>query len=138
MFASRQCALFVDESGTAIGRYAKDMGVLATQSRHFGHKSHFITQRASMLDPTIRDQCDTLFVFRVGKRDSDTLAEEFGYSIIKDAHNLEKGHCFKLSRFSAPQKIDVFNRKIVYEKNEKPRIMKTTLPKSEEKELQDE
>jgi DNA helicase HerA-like ATPase len=108
MYASRSCALFIDESGASIGRYAGPMAVVATQSRHFGHKAHFITQRAVQLDRTIRDQCSTLFVFRVGKKDADTLAEEFGYDELKTCNELAQGECFKVSRFSAPEKFSVF------------------------------
>lgn len=108
MYKSRQCALFVDESGAAIGRYAGPMAVVATQSRHFGHKAHFFTQRGAQLDRTVRDQCSILFVFRVGKMDAKILSEEFGYSELMQANELRPGECFKVTRFSAPVKINVF------------------------------
>lgn len=108
VYRSQSCALFIDESGTAIGRYAGPMQVLATQSRHFGHRAYFITQRASQLDRTVRDQCETLFLFRVGKMDGDTMAEEFGYPELKQANILGKGECFRLGRFNRPEKISVF------------------------------
>lgn len=108
MYGSRTCALFVDESGAAIGRYAGAMAVVATQSRHFGHKAHFFTQRGAQLDPTIRDQCSTLFIFRVGHNDAKTFSEEFGYKELRDAHSLERGEAFKVTRFSAPEKIKLF------------------------------
>ena len=109
MYASRKCALFIDESGAAIGRYAGPMAVVATQSRHFGHKAHFITQRAVQLDRTIRDQCTDLFIFRVGHTDAKTLSEEFAYPEIKNANQLNAGECYKIGRFSAPVKLNVFS-----------------------------
>lgn len=108
MYECRSCALFVDESGAAIGRYAGEMQKLATQSRHFGHKAHFITQRGAQLDRTVRDQCSTLFVFRTGATDAKTFAEEFGYAELSTANQLQKGEAFKVTRFSAPEKINVF------------------------------
>lgn len=108
MYSSRQCALFVDESGDAIGRYAGPMAKLATQSRHFGHKAHFLTQRSVLLDRTIRDQCSTLFIFRVGKRDADTLAEEFGYDELRQVNDLGRGEFYKVTRFSPPEKHRLF------------------------------
>lgn len=110
MYASRSCALFIDESGAAIGRYAGPMAVVATQSRHFGHRAHFLTQRAAQLDRTVRDQCSTLYLFRVGRKDAEMLADEFGYDEIKNACDLQPGECLKISRFSPPVKIDVFQR----------------------------
>lgn len=109
MYESRQCALFIDESGSSIGRYAGAMQVVATQSRHLGHKAHFFTQRGAQLDRTVRDQCSILFIFRVGNMDAKTMSEEFGYDELKDANLLGKGECFKVTRFSPPEKIKVFS-----------------------------
>lgn len=106
--ASRSFAIFVDESGASIGRYAGPMATLATQARHFGHKSHFLTQRAAQLDRTVRDQCSGLFLFRVGKEDAKTMAEEFGYEELKNANNLAQGECYRVTRFSAPVKMKIF------------------------------
>lgn len=108
MYQNRSCALFIDESGQSIGRYAQEMAACATQSRHFGHKAYFISQRAVQLDRTVRDQCTTLFVFRVGHNDAKVLAEEFGYEELKEAHKLKKGECFVVTRFDPPKKLNVF------------------------------
>jgi hypothetical protein len=109
MYENRSCALFIDESGASIGRYAGEMAVVATQSRHFGHKAHFFTQRGQQLDKTIRDQCTELFLFRVSKGDAKIFADEFGYDELIDANLLHQGECFKVSRFAPPEKIDVFS-----------------------------
>ncbi len=108
MYQSRSCALFVDESGSAIGRYSGSMAVVATQSRHLGHKAHFITQRPSQLDKTIRDQCSTLFLFCVSKKDAITLADEFGYDEILRACKFRQGECLKITRFQKPIFMNVF------------------------------
>lgn len=109
MYQSRRCALFVDEGGESIGRYSREMGVVTTRSRHFGHKTHIITQRPSQIDRTVRDQCTELYLFRVGFQDAKTLAEEFGYQEIRDANNFEQGQFFKLSRFNPPILFNIFN-----------------------------
>ena len=108
MITSRSCALFVDESGAAIGRYAGAMQKVATQSRHWGHKAHFITQRVTQLDPLIRGQCSTLFLFRVTKRDALAMADEFGQDILKEAHTLAQGECFKVGHYSDPVRFKIF------------------------------
>lgn len=108
MYQSRNCALFIDESGAAIGRYAGPMHALATQSRHMGHKAHFFVQRGSLLDKTVRDQCSILFLFRVSKSDAKTFADEFGWDELEKANALEPGECYKVTRFSPPEKFSVF------------------------------
>lgn len=108
VFRARNCAIFVDESGEAIGRYSGEMKKLATRSRHYGHNAHFISQRAVDIDKTIRDQCANLFCFRVSKKDAETLADEYGYEELLDCSRLEKGEFVKCGRFLQPQRIRLF------------------------------
>ena len=109
MYHSRSCALFVDESGSSVGRYSGPMAVTATQSRHLGHRAHFITQRPSQLDKTIRDQCGTLFLFCVSKKDAETLADEFGYDEIMRSCKFRQGECVRIERFKPPVFMNIFN-----------------------------
>ena len=88
---NQSCALFIDESGEMIGRYAKEMAWLATNSRKWGHKAHFITQRATQLDPTIRNQCTTIFLFKQSLNDTKDLANEFCSEELEMAHTLAAG-----------------------------------------------
>lgn len=108
VFNSRKCAIFVDESGEAIGRYAGQMMVLGTRSRHYGHNAHFIAQRAVDLSKTIRDQCANLFCFRVSKKDAETLADEYANDALLGASLLQKGEFIKCGRFSPAVKLKVF------------------------------
>lgn len=108
MEKTRRCALFVDESGEAIGRYAGEMKKLATRSRHYGHNAHFISQRAVDIDKTIRDQCANLFLFRVSKKDAETLSDEYGYDELLGACQLQQGEFISCGRFQKPQKIRLF------------------------------
>lgn len=108
MFKTRSCALFVDESGEAIGRYSGEMKKLATRSRHYGHNAHFISQRGVDIDKTIRDQCDDLYLFRVSKKDAEVLADEYCYDELLGASQLNQGEFIKCGRFLKPQKIKLF------------------------------
>jgi hypothetical protein len=108
VFASRNCEVFIDESGEMIGRYADVMGKLATRSRHYGHNVHFIAQRASQLDKTIRDQCTNLNLFCVSMDDAKTLANEYAKEELKGANLLGKGVFFKTGRFQSVEKMRVF------------------------------
>ncbi len=108
VFRCRSCALFIDESGEAIGRYAGEMKKLATRSRHYGHNAHFISQRAADIDKTIRDQCNDLFVFRVSKKDAETLADEYGQELLLEASRLQQGEFIKCGRFTPPTRLKLF------------------------------
>jgi len=89
--ANQSCALFIDESGQTIGRYSGEMQWVATNSRKWGHKAHFITQRATQLDPTVRCQCTSIFLFKQSLDDSKILSREFVADDLKESCNLQKG-----------------------------------------------
>lgn len=91
---NKGCALFVDESGSMIGRYSGAMAWLATNSRKWGHKAHFIAQRAKQIDPIVRNQCTNVFVFKQSVDDSKILASEFVCDDLKNAHTLCQGEYF--------------------------------------------
>lgn len=88
---NKSCAIFADESGQMIGRYSKEMAWLATNSRKWGHKAHFITQRATQLDPTIRSQCSSCFIFQQSLMDCKILSQEFNRPALMGACDLKKG-----------------------------------------------
>lgn len=94
VYAGRQWAVFVDESGSVTGspKLLQDTAPLATQSRHLGHSVHFAAQRApGMLPPIIRDQCERAYVFRVSKSDARDLANEYGHDEILAAAQFQRG-----------------------------------------------
>lgn len=103
--ANQSCALFIDESGQTIGRYAGQMQWVATNSRKWGHKAHFITQRATQLDPTIRAQCTSIFLFKQSVDDAKILAREFVAPQLMESCNLLRGeYLAKISIDSAVYK----------------------------------
>lgn len=88
---NQSAALFIDESGQTIGRYAGPMQWVATNSRKWGHKAHFISQRATQLDVLMRTQCSNIFLFKQSVRDSKILADEFVCPELINSCNLKKG-----------------------------------------------
>lgn len=88
---NQSAALFIDESGQTIGRYAGPMQWVATNSRKWGHRAYFISQRATQLDPLMRTQCSNLFLFKQSVKDSKILADEFVCPQLIHACNLKKG-----------------------------------------------
>lgn len=89
---SKSCALFADECGHYMDLgYSDVLRWLATNSRHFGHNSHFISQRAQHLKPTIRDQCTNIFLFKQSFDDARELCKNFAADELINAPNLKKG-----------------------------------------------
>lgn len=108
LWNSRGCAAFVDEAGENAGQYDSAMIKSATKGRHFGHSMHYISQRGTMINTTIRGQCSKLFLFATGKKDSLVHAEEWGHDGLKSANTLKRGEFFACDRFDKFSKMRVF------------------------------
>ena len=106
--ANEKCALFIDESGDMIGRYGAEKNMLATRTRHFGHSAFFIVQDIKGLDRVIREQCRDLYTFKIGKKRSFELAEDYVDDNLKEAHLLNKGECLIKIDDNPAYKINVF------------------------------
>lgn len=102
------CTLIIDEAGEYCDRHQKEAAWLATQSRHRGHKSIFITQHLKMVAPHIRGNCSKLFCFNVTPPNAKILYEEFGKAELLNAGTLHKGECFYVDRFEPVRKFNVF------------------------------
>jgi hypothetical protein len=105
--ASRSCALFIDESGSSVGKYNPDMDWCTTQARHWGHKTYLICQRAQQVGVTLRNQCSQMFVFNVGMKDAKLIAEEWSRPEIEGAADLPQFHFFWLRRFQPVQRMKI-------------------------------
>jgi len=91
---SKKCMLFMDEGSESVGRYDTEMQWTATQARHWGHSSHFISQGAIQLAPIIRDQCTHVFLFCSGIKSGKLLAEEFNAPDLEICTSLKRGEYF--------------------------------------------
>jgi hypothetical protein len=90
--ASRRCAVFVEMSDAVVSRHDEDFTRLATWSRNLGHRCFFIAQRHTQINPTIRDQCGMLWLFRVGRKTASILAEEYVDDALLQASELPDYH----------------------------------------------
>lgn len=104
----QSCALFVDEAGDAIGRFGGVMNQLATRARHDGHVSHFICQRASMIDKNVRANCSVLSCFKQDIDDAIILARNFAQPKLREAATLQQGEYLSCDTFSDVVKKRVF------------------------------
>jgi len=96
---SRSCAVFVDEAGESVGQYDEEMHWLATRARHYGHASHFLTQRGQQVAKTVRDQCAKMYLFACSKSDGKILADEWNQEELREVNKLGRGEFFLVSRF---------------------------------------
>jgi hypothetical protein len=109
---NKNCTLIVDEAGETCGQHDKEMRFLATQSRHWGHNAIFISQRANLVARTIRDNCATLFCFRVSDEDAKLLANDLVQPKLREANTLRQGEFFYAPRYGDVKKLSVFEKPI--------------------------
>lgn len=83
--------LFVDEAHELLSIGQKENHWLATKGRHHFSAIAFITQRPTLISPTIRTQCNTLFCFNVSADDAKMLANDFAHEGILEAPKLLQG-----------------------------------------------
>lgn len=107
-FASRSCAVFVDEAGDSAGQHDKEMQKTATKGRHFGHRVHYISQRGTMINRTIRDQCSHLFLFATALEDCKVHSREWNRPELMEASKFVQGDYFHVTRFGQLSKSNIF------------------------------
>jgi len=107
-WTSKNCAVFIDEAGESAGQYDKAMIKTATKGRHWGHNVHYLSQRGSMINTTIRAQCSQLFLFLSGKNDGKIHSEEWAQDELKNCTQLARGEFYHVSRGGKLTKNKVF------------------------------
>jgi len=107
---SRQCAVFVDESGEICEDYRHEITKTATRGRHRGHRNHYIAQRGTLILRTIRDQCSTIFLFNSGLEDCKVHAAEWNAPQLRDQGPfLKTGHYLYKQRMGPLQSGQLFD-----------------------------
>lgn len=107
-WGSESCAVFIDESGDAVGKYDLEMQQTATKGRHFGHNVHYITQRHAQLSATVRAQTRFLALFRSSLDDCKLHAREWARPELLEGANLNQGEYLFCGRFQPLQKRNIF------------------------------
>lgn len=74
--------IVIDDAGGQLDRHDPGHIWLGTESRHYGHNVVFVVQRPTMLAPTIRHQCEMLYMFLLAENDRKTLAIDFCHEDI--------------------------------------------------------
>lgn len=92
--------IIVDESGTQIDRYDPGHAWLAVGSRHNGHNVLFLAQRATMVSPNIRANCEHCAMFATTPKDAELLGEDFVQPAAVEFQPLPRYYFLSLDRFS--------------------------------------
>lgn len=101
---SRNCALFIDEAAISMDRHDPRLDWFATAARHWGHRSHFLCQRQTGVNPSIRGNCGSYVIFRVDWDDAKELAKNFTRRELVDASELPALECIVGTRFAPPMR----------------------------------
>ena len=70
---------------------------IGTRGRHHGINLIAITQRGALINPTIRSQCASVYVFKCSLTDAKFIADDFGDKELADATKLNKFHYYHLT-----------------------------------------
>jgi hypothetical protein len=119
-WASRNCAVFIDEAGEVVGRYDKAMAQTATRGRHWGHICHYIVQRPALLDKTVVTQCTEAYVFVSEPDDLDLLAKRYLCPAIRDAGGFMQGQYIHVVRFGSDRRPSYTHGDVFLEETIKP------------------
>lgn len=68
--------VFVDEADIFLSQSARHNWWLVTRGRHFGFKVYVISQRPALVAPTVRTQCESVYMYRLSENDAKMIADE--------------------------------------------------------------
>ena len=97
---NRASYVFIDEGGEVFneGRERR-LNWLTTRSRHYGHSVHILAQRYVQIPPTVRGQCNRLYLFTVSRQDAEEAAIDWNKPELRNAHLLPKLHFYIVGRY---------------------------------------
>lgn len=82
--------VFIDEANQTVGKYDPDMEAIATDASSHALTMHFIAQRGQTFNRTVREQCSSLTMFRLGPKDCKELSEDWGQPDLERGYTLKK------------------------------------------------
>lgn len=93
-WASRGCACFMELADADVERTDDRFHRCFSQGRHEGHRCYYLSQRAAMVHPNIRENCESLCLFSVGMKGAKLWAEEFNDLALLGAATLRPADHF--------------------------------------------
>lgn len=98
VWKTRDCLIIVDEASETINR-DKELTRVFTRMRHQGHKLLVIGHNGVSLLPIMREQIDTLYLFKQSRKACDVWAEVMIEDEIYTAQGLEQYEFLKIVRW---------------------------------------
>lgn len=97
--------MFVDEAYTIKDKEHRAMlNACLTRGRHYGHSFILISQRFTLVEPTARNQCERVFVFKQAPRDADALYDDYCHPEIKELPKFQRGEYLDMTTFEVSKR----------------------------------
>lgn len=106
---NRQCYVFIDEAGIVFD--SGDYEWFTTTSRHWGHQTFLLSQRAVQIPRTVRDQCKRLYLFTSSLEDGKIHAAEWNKPILITCPTLPQLSFFMVDKFQLCERKRIKDRK---------------------------
>ena len=100
----RGAYIILDEAPDYLNAYKENSQYLwfLRRSRHCGHQTWILTQRAQLINRNARSQCTRLYAFAQHQSDADLLAAEWNCEYLRNLPQLERGQFMEARPFSQP------------------------------------
>lgn len=107
-WAAKNCDCFMELADADVSKWDTGFHRCFSQGRHEGHRNYYLSQRAAMVHPNIRENCSSLCLFSVPMKAARLWAEEFNDDTLLRAVQLPPHFFFfKPSRFAPAQLLKV-------------------------------
>lgn len=103
IWKTQNCLVIVDEASTTLKR-DRELIPVFTSLRHKGHKLLVIGHHGSDLLPVMREQLDTLYLFRQNIKSAKAWSEKFADERVMESINLDKYEYLYCRNFLPPKK----------------------------------
>lgn len=106
----RPCKMFIDEASAIFGHDQRHNFWLAERGRHYGIQLFTITQRPMRIHPSVRDQHNEVYMFRLKASDTLQIGADFGFTLSDirldagDYIRLKSGRsCYEIGNIFKPR-----------------------------------
>lgn len=106
VWKTRGSLIIVDEAAETIARN-DDLTPVFTRLRHLNHKLLVIAHRATNLTPIMREQIDTIYLFRQSEKNCEIFAEIFAEPGLVGAKDLPKYQYLYCELYGKPRLMKV-------------------------------
>lgn len=96
----------IDEAETLLSQSDRQNWWLFTRGRHFAFECIAITQRPTLVAPTVRGNCAELYCFYINKKDAVDLSNDFGAPDVEKAPELKQGEFYRAMWIDKIKKVD--------------------------------